>query len=46
MFSHGKYNGKSAVASPDLLKRQLYVVELHKVWVTDNQLSPRGFEKR
>ncbi len=31
----GKYGGKSAVASPNLLKRQFYVVEPNRVWVTD-----------
>ncbi|WP_339428177.1 IS3 family transposase [Pseudomonas sp. RA_105y_Pfl1_P41] len=31
----GKYGGKPAVASPNLLKRQFDVVEPNKVWVTD-----------
>ena len=31
----GKYCGKPADASPNLLKRQLDVVEPNKVWVTD-----------
>lgn len=31
----GKYGGKPAVASPNLLKRQFDVVEPYKVWVTD-----------
>ena len=31
----GKYGGKPAVASPNLLKRQYDVVEPNKVWVTD-----------
>jgi Transposase and inactivated derivatives len=30
----GKYGGKPAVASPNLLKRQFDVVEPNKVWVT------------
>ena len=31
----GKYGGKPAVASPNLLKRQFDVVEPNKVWVAD-----------
>ncbi|MCU1734373.1 MULTISPECIES: IS3 family transposase [unclassified Pseudomonas] len=31
----GKFGGKPAVASPNLLKRQFDVVEPNKVWVTD-----------
>lgn len=31
----GKYGGKPAVASPNLLKREFDVVEPNKVWVTD-----------
>jgi len=31
----GKYGGKPAVASPNLLKRQFDIVEPNKVWVTD-----------
>ena len=31
----GKYGGKPAIASPNLLKRQFDVVEPNKVWVTD-----------
>ena len=31
----GKYGGKPAVASPNLLRRQFDVVEPNKVWVTD-----------
>jgi putative transposase len=31
----GKYGGKPAVASPNLLKRQFDVVKPNKVWVTD-----------
>lgn len=31
----GKYGGKPAVVSPNLLKRQFDVVEPNKVWVTD-----------
>lgn len=31
----GKYGGKPAVASPNLLKRQFDVVEPNKIWVTD-----------
>jgi len=31
----GKYGGKPAVASHNLLKRQFDVVEPNKVWVTD-----------
>ena len=31
----GKYGGKPAVASPNLLKRQFDVVEANTVWVTD-----------
>lgn len=31
----GKYGGKPAVASPNLLKRQFDVVEPNKVWVTE-----------
>ncbi|VVP26969.1 IS3 family transposase ISPsy29 [Pseudomonas fluorescens] len=31
----GKYGGKPAVSSPNLLKRQFDVVEPNKVWVTD-----------
>lgn len=31
----GKYGGKPAVASPNLLKRQFDVREPNKVWVTD-----------
>lgn len=31
----GKYGGKPAVASPNLLKRQFDVGEPNKVWVTD-----------